>query len=304
MLGESQVPTNEQRRTAAKRKLDRQLERRVKRAKLRKKIWISSGSGVLVIALVAVGLVLYNNHQEAVAAQHEADVKAHTCSYTKTPKQPAPKGKKVGLPKDPYPTPTKGTVDVDLKTTQGDIPMTLDRSKAPCTVQSIVHLVKSNFYDKTPCHRLTDAETLKVLQCGDPKGTGMGGPGYHIPDENPTNLPPPPKKIKQMIAKQSAATGQKAPNIRTYPRGTVAMAKSQQPNSGGSQFFLVYGDSYLQPNYAVFGTIDKKGLATLDKVADGGIKPTKQSKVKKDPQNGKPKLPVTVKAATITDSSK
>ena len=91
-----------------------------------------------------------------------------------------------------------------------------------------------------------------MLQCGDPTGTGTGGPGYTIPDELPTDAGPSPR---------AAAV--------TYPRGTVAMAKTAQPNSGGSQFFLVYADSTLPPDYTVFGTIDDAGLATIDAIAAG-----------------------------------
>jgi peptidyl-prolyl cis-trans isomerase B (cyclophilin B) len=86
-----------------------------------------------------------------------------------------------------------------------------------------------------------------MMQCGDPKGDGTGGPGYRIKDENFPEL--------------------------TYPRGTVAMAKTQEPDSGGSQFFMVYGDAQIGPDYAVFGTISESGLAVLDKVARGGVDP-------------------------------
>ncbi len=285
------MPTNEQRRAAAKRKLERQLERRVRHAKFRKKLLISSGATVIVIALVVVGVVLYNNHQDAVAAEQAAAYKANTCQYTKG--KPAPKGKDVGLPPNPNPKPTTGTVKVDLKTSQGEIPLTLDRTKAPCTVQSALHLVTKKFYDNTPCHRLTDASSLKVLQCGDPTGTGTGGPGYTIPDEKPSHLKPAPAAI----AKQAAQSGVK---VATYPRGTVAMANTGQPHSGGSQFFLVYGDSYLPPSYTVFGTIGKAGLATLDKIAKGGITPVANPQTgKANPGDGKPKLPVTIKTATM-----
>jgi len=150
-------------------------------------------------------------------------------------------------------------VDLDLKTNQGTLRLTLDRAKAPCTVQGIVHLARHRFYDRTVCHRLTAYPTLKVLQCGDPKGTGEGGPGYVFKDELPTDLPPAPND----------PTGQR----RIYPRGTVAMANAG-PNTNGSQFFLVIGDSTLRPNYTVFGSVDTRGLSVLDKVAAGGIVPT------------------------------
>ena len=93
-----------------------------------------------------------------------------------------------------------------------------------------------------------------MLQCGDPTGTGEGGPGYEFKDELPTTLAPSPSGAGTV----------------TYPRGTIAMAKTAQPNSGGSQFFLVYADSTLPPDYTVFGTIDDAGLATIDGVAAAG----------------------------------
>jgi cyclophilin family peptidyl-prolyl cis-trans isomerase len=126
-------------------------------------------------------------------------------------------------------------VSITLHTSQGDIPLTMPRAEAPCTVASFVFLAQKGYFNQTPCHRLTAADSLKVLQCGDPTGTGTGGPGYTIPDENPTNLPPAPG----------------AQGASLYARGTVAMANTGQPHSGGSQFFLVYANSELPPSYAV-----------------------------------------------------
>lgn len=278
------MPTNEQRRATAKRKLERQLQRRAHRARRRKKLLIGSGVLVVVAALTVTGVVLYNNHRAAVAAAQAAAYRAHTCDYQRTPDQPAPAGKDVGLPPNPNPKPTTGTVEVNLETSQGPIPLTLQRSKAPCTVQSFVHLARKNFFDDTPCHRLTAAKGLKVLQCGDPTGKGSGGPGYTIPDENPTHL----KKAPGAAGAQGA---------QIYPRGTVAMANTGRPHSGGSQFFLVYQDSYLPPSYAIFGTVSARGLATLDKVAKGGVKPVNGL------QDGKPKLTVTIQQAEVETRS-
>jgi peptidyl-prolyl cis-trans isomerase B (cyclophilin B) len=179
------------------------------------------------------------------------------CQYTTTPDAPAVRP--VGLPPDPTPTPAQGKVLVTLVTNFGLIPLTLDRAQAPCTVQSFLHLTRSLFYNFTICHRLTAYPTLKVLQCGDPSGTGEGGPGYQFKDELPTNLPPAP----------TDPTGAR----RIYARGTLAMANAG-PNTNGSQFFIVYGDSTLRPDYTVFGRVGSAGLATVDRVAAQGIAPT------------------------------
>jgi peptidyl-prolyl cis-trans isomerase B (cyclophilin B) len=196
------------------------------------------------------------------------------CDYAATPDQPAPSGHDEGRP--PASAPRAGTVTVTLHTSQGDVPMTMPRAKAPCTVGSFAFLATKGYFDKTPCHRLTTADSLKVLQCGDPTGTGTGGPGYTLPDENPTDLPGSP-------AGQGASL---------YARGTVAMANTGQPHSGGSQFFLVYADSALPPSYAVFGTVSPAGLKVLDKVAAGGVAGS-------NPQDGAPTVPVTITSATV-----
>lgn len=187
-------------------------------------------------------------------APSSRDVTRGPCAYTKTPDEPA--ARPVPLPPDPRHTPDRGHPLVLLKTNRGPVPVVLDRAQAPCTVQSFLHLVRQEFYDETTCHRLTAYPTLKVLQCGDPSNTGSGGPGYRYEDELPTTLPPAPND----------PTGER----RIYPRGTLAMANAG-PNTNGSQFFLVTSDSVLRPNYTVFGRVTPAGLATLDRVAAGGV---------------------------------
>lgn len=181
----------------------------------------------------------------------------------------------VGLPPD------EGQVDattLTLTTSAGPIAIQLDAQKAPCTVQSMVFLAGKGYFDNTVCHRLTASEGLKVLQCGDPEGTGTGGPGYTIPDELPTDLPP-------------AQAGADGTATVVYGRGLVAMANAG-PETGGSQFFLVYGDSTLPANYTVFGTVDQTGLATLDQIAAAGITPGQNG-----PEDGAPKTQVTITSA-------
>jgi len=167
-------------------------------------------------------------------------------------------------------------VSASMATNQGNIGLQLDNAKSPCTVNSFASLAQQGFFDNTPCHRLTTSDTLAVLQCGDPTGAGTGGPGYQFADEYPTDqYQPDDPKLQEPVK---------------YPRGTLAMANAG-PGTNGSQFFLVYKDSELPPNYTAFGTIDQTGLATLDKIAaagtaDGG-------------QDGKPKNDVQIKSILL-----
>jgi serine/threonine protein kinase len=147
-------------------------------------------------------------------------------------------------------------IGMNIVTNRGKIGLQLANNESPCTVNSFVSLAQQKFFDDTQCHRLTTSPGLSVLQCGDPKGDGTGGPGYQFADEYPADqYPPGDPALKQPVR---------------YPRGTVAMANAG-PNTNGSQFFLVYRDSQLPPAYTVFGTIDATGLATLDKIAAAGV---------------------------------
>ena len=151
---------------------------------------------------------------------------------------------------------TPAPVDLDIVTNRGKIGLQLANNESPCTVHSFVSLARQKFFDDTQCHRLTTSPGLSVLQCGDPKGDGTGGPGYQFADEYPANQYPPgdPALKKPVI----------------YPRGTLAMANAG-PSTNGSQFFMVYRDSLLPPAYTVFGTIDTTGLAVVDKIAAAGV---------------------------------
>ncbi|MEU5264507.1 peptidylprolyl isomerase [Amycolatopsis sp. NPDC021455] len=191
-----------------------------------------------------------------------------TCAFTPDAGSPAPK--KVALPPD-GPAPSSGKPQVRLATSAGDIGLTLDRALAPCTVVNFLSLAAQGFYDGTSCHRLSVTAGLQMLQCGDPVGDGTGGPGYTIRDEVFPEL--------------------------TYGRGILAMAKTNQPDSGGSQFFLVYGDINIPPEYTVFGSIDDAGLEVVDKVARGGVD---QSKPGLGDGSGPPKIPVKLTHVTTS----
>ncbi|QKG24012.1 protein kinase domain-containing protein [Actinomadura verrucosospora] len=174
------------------------------------------------------------------------------CRYQRSPE---PSAKSPGLP--PVGAAPAATVRASLKTNLGAVTMDLDGAKAPCTVNSVMFLAGKRFYDGTSCHRLTTSASLQVLQCGDPSGTGSGGPGYTFGDENASGA--------------------------AYARGTVAMANAG-PNTNGSQFFIVYGKADIPATYTVFGHVTS-GMEIVDKVAKAGATPA---------GDGRPNLKITI----------
>ncbi|WP_327679988.1 peptidylprolyl isomerase [Kitasatospora sp. NBC_00458] len=171
----------------------------------------------------------------AVAETRSAGTAA-TCAYT--PAVPADNFK--GIPVFDAKKAAK-PYSATLKTSQGAITFQALTDKAPCTTFSFRFLAEHDYFDRSHCHRLT-TQRIFVLQCGDPTGTGSGGPGYSFPDENLEGA--------------------------TYPAGTVAMANAG-PNTNGSQFFFVWKDTKLSPAYTPFGRITA-GLDVLQKIAAAG----------------------------------
>jgi peptidyl-prolyl cis-trans isomerase B (cyclophilin B) len=193
-------------------------------------------------------------HYYVLPAFAPPGVPGANCQYPATPEpasKPAKPPRTGKVPTDP------AQVNASVTTNEGNVGLQLDNAKSPCAVNNFASLAQQGFYDDTSCHRLTTGKQLSVLQCGDPSGTGRGGPGYRFPSEYPTNqyrLSDPILKTPQMM----------------YPRGTLATANAG-PGTNGSQFLLVYADSVLPATYTVFGRIDETGLATLDKVAAAGV---------------------------------
>lgn len=231
-----------------------------------RRVVAASVLGAVVIAAVAVVVIVVTGNgadtppaaappsSSAAAATATASTTttaaAGTTAAVETVDCPYPAGGAAARPVRPPPAQAAatGAVTGELTTSVGLIGYTLDRAQAPCTVASLVSLASQSFFDDVPCSKLTTATTF-LLQCGDPTGTGTGGPGYTVPDELPTTV---------------VAGG------TSYPRGTMAMANAGTPDSGGSQFFLVYQDSLLPPTYTVFGTLTESGLSTLDAIAAKG----------------------------------
>ena len=292
------MPTNEQRRATAKRKLERQLERRAQQARRRRMLAIVGGSVAAVVVVVAVVATVVLTNQEHKNKQASATASASTsaaptnssgipalpafkstanlganCQYepaAEPASKPANKPRQGKVPTDP------AQVSVSMVTNQGNVGLLLANNESPCTVNSFASLAQQKYFDNTKCHRLTASPTSSVLQCGDPSGDGTGGPGYQFANEYPTDqYQPDDPAVHEPVV---------------YPRGTLAMANAG-PNTNGSQFFMVYKDTQLPPEYTVFGKIQQDGLATLDKIAKGGVAG--------GGQDGQPNTEVTIKSVRL-----
>jgi cyclophilin family peptidyl-prolyl cis-trans isomerase len=274
------VSTNKQRRQAAQRHLQRQLERRAEMTKKRRRNLGILASAIAVLVVVAAALVITGvftgddedtqaaadpSSSSAAAPSTNADGTV-TCTYSAEAAE-NPNLTEVGTPPAPESTTAQGTSTLLMSTDQGDLTLTLDRAKAPCAAASFTYLASQQFFDGSICHRLVNEENFGVLQCGDPSGTGSGGPSYKYAEE--------------------------VTDETTYPRGTIAMAKTSAPNTTGSQFFLCFVDTQLPPEYTVVGTVDEPGIAVLEKVAAGGIEGAGPT------GDGAPAIPVTINALTV-----
>ncbi|WP_030907230.1 peptidylprolyl isomerase [Streptomyces sp. NRRL F-5126] len=259
---------DQRRRQLAREKFERQQRRRSearKRSKRRNTVIASTVAAVVVIGGGSTAFAVMGGSSDG-----KADAAASPSSVP-SPSASAPSEPKMTIDKTaPY--------TMKLKTNRGDVSIDMNAAKTPHTVNSFKYLADKGFFDNTKCHRLT-TQGIYVLQCGDPKGDGTGGPGYTIPDENLSSLG------------KAAADGSV-----TYKAGTVAMANTGQPHTGGSQFFLVYKDSKLKPSYTPFGTMDSAGLKLVKNVAKDGV----EGSTKKQPvTDGAPKDAVTVQKATV-----
>jgi peptidyl-prolyl cis-trans isomerase B (cyclophilin B) len=187
--------------------------------------------------------------------------------------------------KPPATPPKDLPTSLTIATNDGDIPVRLDLAQAPCAVNSLVSLAKQGYFDRTPCHRLS-TQGYFVLQCGDPTGTGRGGPGYSFADELVDNDP--------RLQPCGVEAGQ---DFCTYNAGTVAMANAGA-DTNGSQFFLVYGNSKFPPDYTVLGNMDAAGLKVVKDIAAAGIGTSNGI----GPGDGAPKDPVIIADVQLTTS--
>jgi peptidyl-prolyl cis-trans isomerase B (cyclophilin B) len=265
------VPPSARERQLARQRAARRATREAEQRRKRRRRLSIAGS-VLVVLLLIGGIFLL------VAATGDDKPGPTAAAPSAAPTSAAPAGPcnyaaggSAGPPARPASLPpaepaTSGAYVATLATNRGDVKFDLLTSQAPCAVGSFRSLASAGFYNDTPCHRLVSQPQFGVLQCGDPGGTGSGGPGYTFKDENLAGA--------------------------TYPKGTVAMANSG-PDTNGSQFFLVFTDTQLPPSYTPFGKITS-GLDVLTKVAAGGVDGSGG--------DGAPKIPVQLKTVTVAAS--
>ena len=191
----------------------------------------------LIAALISISLISSLQLNVATAAQKSPALK---CVATKAVGHTEMKVKPAAKPL------TKLPKTFTMTTNCGTIVIKTVGRKAPWTLTQMSLLAQAGYFNNSLCHRLTTAGIF-VLQCGDPTATGMGGPGFSYPDENlPANA------------------------LKNYPAGTVAMANAG-PGTNGSQFFLVFADTTLGPDYTIWGTITK-GLEIVQGIAKAGVK--------------------------------
>jgi cyclophilin family peptidyl-prolyl cis-trans isomerase len=223
---------------------------------------IRNGVIVLVVAGAIVGIafaVSSGNNKSAsqttttVSAAHGSNAQLQDQANSAAVQAGCPASTKTTVNTQKYAAAPPMTIDTSktytatIKTTTGTFDVTLDAKTAPNTVNNFVFLAEKGYYHCVIFHRVIPQF---MNQTGDPTGTGTGGPGYTIPDENPPKAP--------------AGTPQ-------YPLGSLAMANTGSPHSGGSQFFIVAGPQgeSLPNTYALFGSVTS-GMNVVDTINKQG----------------------------------
>ena len=244
-------------------------------ARTRQAVWAVLATLVVVGGFVVLANVLADRDSTTPAAAAPTTAPSATTSPTSAVKVPGctappavPKAVKTqGMPDKK--TAAGKTFTAVVTTNCGDITLTLDGAKAPQTVASFVGLAKASYFADSPCHRVTTSGIF-VLQCGDPMGGSGTGPGYSYGIEN-------------------------APKDGKYPKGTLAMARTSDPNSNADQFFIVYKDSTLPVEgggYSIFGTVTG-GMDIVEKIAAAGVSG--------GATDGSPAAPISILKVAVTE---
>ncbi|MEJ3744856.1 peptidylprolyl isomerase [Actinomycetes bacterium KLBMP 9797] len=234
-------------RKLARARYDRQMARRAAATRRKRRIQAGVGSALALLLIVFGSVWLLGGFDSDPEDTAAADV----CAWTSQNTGANTNLKDVGTPptKD---IPTTGTRPMTITTNQGaPITVSLDVTAAPCASTSLAYLAGNGFFDNTKCHEIT---TTGAVRCGDPSGTGLGGPSYTFYNEN---VPTPPSP-------SPAPSGAQTP---VYPKGTVALI-GNPPGSNGSQFLIFFKDytPTEAPAYPIVGTVTG-GLDVVDKIA-------------------------------------
>jgi peptidyl-prolyl cis-trans isomerase B (cyclophilin B) len=266
-----QVSPNDRERERAKRRYEKQQaarQRHEAEARRNRQVVAIVLAVLLVLGgFVGISLAMRGTSATPTATPRATGATAPLMQGCSTP--PAVPGARTAtLP--PKATAAGKTYVATVTTSCGDITMELDGARAPQTVASFLGLARSGYWNDSPCHRLVTSG-IYVLQCGDPTGTGSGGPGYGFGVEN-------------------------APKDGQFPAGTLAMARTSDPNSNGGQFFIVYKQTTLQDptGYSIFGRVTG-GMDIVGKIAAAGAKPADQS------GNTAPNQPISILKVAVTE---
>ena len=221
---------------------------------------------ILFIVTLAIGGYYFYSRSNVVDESETLASPSPTIATlsTLTISPDSPMSKKSSLKKPDMQIDVEKTYVATLKTSEGDIQVELTASKTPNTVNNFVYLARQGFYDGTVFHRVIKDF---MIQGGDPKGDGTGGPGYRFDDESFDG---------------------------SYTPGTLAMANAG-PNTNGSQFFIMHGNVPLPKAYVIFGKVTK-GMNVVDRIATS---PTKLNRA--SGEESTPVTPVKVEKVTIEE---
>jgi peptidyl-prolyl cis-trans isomerase B (cyclophilin B) len=269
--------TRERQRAAARARLAKEMAERASTARRKRQRQAVIGAGVALVLVVGgvIWLVTALGDDSSPTGTAADQPAAALCQWNEVPAdQRTPQTVDVGIPPTTAP-PNTGTEVMTVDTSFGPVEVTMDRAKSPCSAEAFSYLASKKFWDGTKCHRMFPG----MLQCGDPnaKGAGyrdtdgMGGPTFRYANENlPTDEVPP------------------------YPEGVVALANSG-PDTNGSQFFFIYQDVQLSPDYTVLGKVTA-GLDNIKKATAAGH----NGKFDPSPGGGNPKSDIEIKSITVT----
>jgi peptidyl-prolyl cis-trans isomerase B (cyclophilin B) len=245
------------------------LHERQRRRRVRDNV-IGAGALVLVAALATGSQLVYASTQDDAGA-------AASASATATP-SPTPSASATAANTGDVPSKTiaKGATWTGTLTLNKDIRLgiELDGAKAPQATSVEIDLIRKQFYEGTTCHRLADSTGFHFLQCGSANGDGTGDAGFQYgPLEN-------------------------VPSDGTYPKGTIAIARGASPSSQTTQFFIVTGDTTLDPStggYTVVGKVTSGLSDLIDDVTSKGIADAGSD------GSGAPKVATKITGATIAE---